>query len=247
MGLIPKSVENAFNATLTPLVKSVQFLHLSPNMISTIGVVPSIIAAFLLAYGEFVLGGVFILLGGVLDMIDGKLARLTNRVSKFGALYDSTLDRFAEIAMYTGLGYYFVFRNMNVASLMVVIAASGSIMISYVRARAESHGFTCNVGWLRRGERIVILGAGALLSFFPQPFDQIVLFLLRIIPFDLYYAYPPMPITLAIGFIAIFSQLTVIQRVRDVWKQTRSEAVIQKYNPPVHKPSQSEVLGEEKQ
>jgi CDP-diacylglycerol---glycerol-3-phosphate 3-phosphatidyltransferase len=225
MGLIPKSVESTFNRLLIPLVHSVKFLHLSPNTISTIGVVPSFIAAFLLAQGMFVLAGVFILTGGILDMIDGKLARLTNRTSQFGALYDSTLDRFAEIAMYTGIGYFFVFQDMHLASLLVVIAASGSIMVSYVRARAESHGFSCNVGWLRRGERIVILGFASLLSFFPQPFDLIVIVFLRIIPFDLTYYYPPMPLTLAIAFVAFFTPITVVQRVYEVWKQTKSERI----------------------
>jgi phosphatidylglycerophosphate synthase len=241
MGLIPKFVEDRFNATLVPLVKAVHFLHLSPNVISTVGIIPSFIAAFLLAYGHFVLGGVFILLGGILDMIDGKLARLTNRTSKFGALYDSTLDRFAELAMYTGLGYYFVFRGMNLASLMVVIAASGSIMVSYVRARAESHGFHCNVGWMRRGERIVFLGGAALLSFFPQPFDYVILLLLKIVPFDIYYLYPPMPITLAIGLIAIFTPITVAQRILEVWKQTKTERSIKTLTPIIKQKDSPEI------
>jgi phosphatidylglycerophosphate synthase len=246
MGLIPKLVENTFNSTLVPLVKAVQLLHLSPNMISTLGIVPSIVAAFLLAKGHFVLGGVFILLGGILDMIDGKLARLTKRTSKFGALYDSALDRFAELAMYTGLGYYFVFRGMNLASFMVVIAASGSIMVSYVRARAESHGFSCNVGWMRRGERIVILGGAALLSFFPQPFDYAVFYFLKIIPVDIYYLYPPMPITLAIGFVAIFTPITVVQRIYEVWKQTKNERETQVIVPLMKPEDTTEILGKDK-
>ncbi len=225
MGLIPYWVEKRFNNLLMPLVYSVRALRLSPNMISTIGIFPSFVAAFFLAHGWFVIGGMLILLGGVFDMIDGKLARLTNRTSKFGALYDSTLDRFAEIAMYTGLGYYFVFQSMHLASLLVVIAASGSIMVSYVRARAESHGYTCNVGWMRRGERIVILGGAALLSFFPTPFDTIIIGLLKVIPFDWTYYYPPMPLTLAIALVAIFTPITVVQRIYEVWKQTKSERV----------------------
>jgi len=204
-----------------PLTYSVRALRLSPNTISTIGIIPSFIAAFMLAGGWFVTGGLMIFLGGVLDMIDGKLARLTNRTSSFGALYDSTLDRIAEIAVFTGIGYFFVFQGMHLASLLVVIAASGSIMVSYVRARAESHGFTCNVGWMRRGERIVLLGSGAFFSFYPYPFDTIIIWLLKIIPFDLTYFYPPMPLTLAIALIAFFTPITVAQRVYEVWKQTR--------------------------
>lgn len=223
MGLIPSWVEEKFNKLLIPLVYSVKALHLSPNMISTIGVMPSFAAAFFLAHGWFSLGGILILLGGILDMIDGKLARLTNRASKFGALYDSTLDRFAEIAVYTGVGYFFVFQDMHLASLLVVIAASGSIMVSYVRARAESHGYTCNIGWMRRGERIVILGGAALFSIYPKPFDALVIGALKILPFDLTYYYPPMPLTLAIAIVAFFTPVTVVQRVYEVWKQTKIE------------------------
>ncbi len=226
MGLIPSRLENRFDKLLIPLVYAVKALHLSPNVISTIGIIPSFIAAILLAYGWFVTAGFFILFGGIMDMIDGKIARLTNRTSKFGALYDSTLDRFAEIAMYTGLGYFYVFQSMHLASLLVVIAASGSIMVSYVRARAESHGFSCNVGWMRRGERIVLLGCAALLSFYPQPFDLLVITILKIIPFDLTYYYPPMPLTLAIAIVALFTPITVAQRVHEVWKQTKSERSI---------------------
>ncbi len=223
MALIPSWVENAFNKLLLPLTYSVKALHLSPNTISTIGVIPSFIAAFFLANGWFVTGGILILLGGMLDMIDGKLARLINRTSKFGALYDSTLDRIAEIAVYTGLGYFYVFQEMNLASLLVVIAAGGSIMVSYVRARAESHGFSCNVGWMRRGERIVLIGGGALFSFYPQPFDSLILGLLKVIPFDIYYFYPPMPLTLAIALVALFTPITVVQRVYEVWKQAGTQ------------------------
>jgi len=221
MGLIPSKVEEVFNRSLMPLTYTVKTLRLSPNTISTIGVIPSFAAAFFLANGWFITGGILIFIGGILDMIDGKLARLTNRTSKFGALYDSTLDRIAEIAMYTGLGYFYVFQGMHLASLLVVIAASGSIMVSYVRARAESHGFTCNVGWMRRGERIVILGGGALLTIYPQPFDAIVFAFLKVIPFDITYYYPPMPLTLAIGLVAVFTPITVAQRVYEVWKQAR--------------------------
>ena len=226
MGLIPSGIENGFNKLLMPLVYTVKTFHISPNMLSTIGIIPSIVAAFLLAYGWFVAAGVFILLGGVIDMIDGKLARLTNRTSKFGALYDSTLDRIAEIAMYTGIGYFFVYQDMHFTSLLVVIAASGSIMVSYVRARAESHGYSCNVGWMRRGERIVLLGGAALLSFYPQPFDALVIGILKILPFDLTYYYPPMPLTMAIAIVAFFTPITVAQRVYVVWKQTKTEKIV---------------------
>ncbi len=225
MGLIPSTVEDSFNKLLNPLVYTVKTLRISPNMLSTIGIFPSIVAAFFLANGWFVTAGVFILLGGVIDMIDGKLARLTNRISNFGALYDSTLDRFAEIAMYTGIGYFFVYQDMHFTSLLVVIAASGSIMVSYVRARAESHGYSCNVGWMRRGERIVLFGGAALLSFYPQPFDALVIGILKILPFYLTYYYPPMPLTLAIAIVAFFTPITVAQRVYEVWKQTKAEKI----------------------
>jgi phosphatidylglycerophosphate synthase len=223
MALIPKSIEIAFDRVLIIPVQWLRSLHLSPNMISTVGIIPSVIAAFLLAYGYFVSAGILILIGGLLDMMDGKLARLTNRVSKFGALYDSTLDRLAEIAMYIGLGYYFVFQGMHFTSLLVVIAAGGSVMVSYVRARAESHGFTCNVGLMRRGERIVLLGVAAFVSFLPEPFDWLMINMLELLPFGWSYAFPPMPLTLAIGLVAILTPITVGQRIYEAWKQVKAE------------------------
>jgi len=222
MPLIPQSIVVGFNSILDRLAQTRFFSRLSPNLVSTCGILVGIVPAFLFAYGEFEWAGVFIILSGVLDMLDGKIARASGRTTIFGALYDATVDRATELAIYTGIGAYFIVRNMHLTSLFVVFAAGGSWLVSYVRARAESFGVPCEVGLLRRGERFVLLAAGAILSFAPGPFHEAALWFLDVINLKIPYAYPPMPLTISIILIAILSQITIVQRLIHVWKSTQS-------------------------
>jgi CDP-diacylglycerol--glycerol-3-phosphate 3-phosphatidyltransferase len=137
-------------------------------------------------------------------------------------VYDSTLDRATELAVFTGIGAYFIIRNMHWTSLVVVVAAGGSWLVSYVRARAESYGVKCHVGFLRRGERFVLLASGGILSFASQPFHELVLWFVTLLNLDVRYVYPPMPLTMVIFLIAGLSQITLVQRLVHVWKSTRS-------------------------
>jgi CDP-diacylglycerol--glycerol-3-phosphate 3-phosphatidyltransferase len=222
MSLIPIAVERTFSSILDRAANTLSVLHIHPNVISVMGFVPNLIAAILLARADFVLGGIFILFGGILDMLDGKVARLTKQTSIFGAVFDAMIDRIGELAIYTGIGTYFILRNMHLTTLIVVCAVGGSMLISYVRARSESYGIPCGVGLLRRGERVLLLGFGALLEEFSSLFHDGIQGLLGIIGYERLYAYPPMPLTLSLIAIAILSPVTIVQRLIYIYKQEKN-------------------------
>jgi phosphatidylglycerophosphate synthase len=222
MPLIPLVIENAMNRVLNRVAHSPIFSRVSPNIVSTLGVVFGVTAAILFARGAFLAAGCFLALSGTLDLLDGKIARSGGRSSVFGAVYDATLDRATELAVFTGIGGYFILRDMHWTSLVVVFAAGGSWLVSYVRARAESYGVKCHVGFLRRGERFVLLAAGAILTIEPNPFHEVALWIIRRLQLQVRYAFPPMPLTLVIFLLAILSQITIVQRLVHVWKVTRA-------------------------
>jgi CDP-diacylglycerol--glycerol-3-phosphate 3-phosphatidyltransferase len=138
-------------------------------------------------------GGFLVLLGGLCDSIDGSLARNSGKASRFGALLDSSVDRYAEFAMLFGIGGFFLLSRDYLSSAGTFLALCGSFMVSYTRARAESLGFAAKVGIMQRPERIVFLGAGALIH--------------------------PVALQIAIWLVALFSNYTALQRLRFAFKQ----------------------------
>lgn len=193
---LPEKVKNWFLGLIKPVVDFFIRLELNPNFFTTIGFVLSIIAAYLFATGSLRLAGLIILLAGTFDIVDGQVARATNRVTKFGALYDSTLDRYSEVIMFFGLAYFFVNESMLKTSVAVSIALGGSIMVSYVRARAEALGFECKVGIMQRPERVVYIGLGALIH-------QYLLIV-------------------ALTVVAVLANITALQRLYYIWQQENS-------------------------
>lgn len=161
-------VYNVFNPFINLLVK----FGVTPNMITLLGLIINIVAAVILIYGaeqsdrsdHRLVGwaGFVILLGGLMDMIDGRLARVTNSSSKYGALFDSVLDRYSEMFMFLGICYYLISKDYFYSSLFAFIAMIGSIMVSYTRARAEGLGVNASVGIMQRPERVIIVGVSAL-------------------------------------------------------------------------------------
>lgn len=198
---LPESLKNGYLRAITPVVDFFIRLQLNPNFFTTIGFVLSIIAAYFFATGGLRLAGFIILLAGTFDIIDGRVARATNRVTRFGALYDSTLDRYSEVIMFFGLAFYFVSKNMMLTSVAVSIALGGSIMVSYVRARAEALGFDCKVGIMQRPERVVYIGVGALIH---------------------EYA-----LIVALSIVAILANFTALQRLYHIWRQENGSSKIE--------------------
>jgi len=143
-----------------PLDAIAGFLHrvgVTPNAITVFGLLVTLAAAVLIGLGKFLPGGLVLLIGAPMDALDGSLARLTGKVTKFGAFFDSVTDRYAELFIFAGLLYYYLQTGDATACLLTFAAAAGSVLVSYVRARAESLGFEAKVGLLSRVGRLVIL------------------------------------------------------------------------------------------
>lgn len=199
--VLPQNIKDWFLNFIKPVVDLFIRLELNPNFFTTIGFVLSIISAYFFAVGSLRLGGLVILLAGTFDIVDGQVARATNRVTKFGALYDSTLDRYSEVIMFFGLAYFFVSQSMLKTSVAVSIALGGSIMVSYVRARAEALGFECKVGMMQRPERVVYIGLGALIH---------------------QYA-----LILALTIVAVLANFTALQRLYHIWQQENGSSKVE--------------------
>lgn len=218
--LIPKKVETLYLKTIEKFLGFFLHLNINPNFLTTLALIISIFAGYFFAVGKFVIAGVLTLLSGIFDTIDGKIARMTNRVTKFGALYDSTLDRYAEVIIFFGIGVYLIKYGFYITSVAAVFAIGGSMMVSYVRARAEGLGFECNIGYMRRAERIVLLGFGSIFYFLHDYFMMFFDYIFQ--KFDLDFpSYPPMPLSIAIYIMAVLTNITAFQRLHYVWKKSK--------------------------
>ena len=164
---LPKWLQDGFVNLLNPLVQLFSKWNINPNTFTVWGLIITTSATVVLfANPDFVhLAGVLILLGGICDILDGKLARTSGRVTKFGALFDSSIDRYSEVIMFFGIAAFYVKQDNYILSVITFIALGGSTMVSYVRARAEALGFEAKVGMMQRPERVVFIGAGALFHY----------------------------------------------------------------------------------
>src|SRR5688500_1521963 len=136
-------------------------LRIHPNTLTLIGVLINVAAAWALGRDQFRVAGVIMIVANIFDFIDGKVAHLTNTVSRFGAFWDSTLDRFSDIALFLGLIYLYATLRRTDYVMIAALAMMFSIMTSYARARAESLIDKCKVGFMERPERIVLFMIGA--------------------------------------------------------------------------------------
>src|SRR5260221_5039251 len=133
---------------------------INPNVLTFLGLVVNFGAAVMFAVGRFRTGALIIFFAGFLDMLDGQVARRQNRVTAFGAFYDSTLDRYADMALYMGLLVYYSVSGRTPYGVLAAVATAGSVMVSYARARAESLIPLCKVGFMVLPERFVLLIIG---------------------------------------------------------------------------------------
>ncbi|MCS7228898.1 MAG: CDP-alcohol phosphatidyltransferase family protein [Candidatus Kryptonium sp.] len=227
--LIPKKVEKLYLNSIEKLLRFALHLNINPNFLTTVSFFVGILAGYFFAVGKFIIAGILTLLSGILDTLDGKIARMTNRVTKFGALYDSTLDRYTEVVIFFGIGVYLIKYSFYITSVAAVFAIGGSMMVSYIRARAEGLGFECDVGLMRRAERVVLLGFGSVFYFLHDYFIKFFDFAFE--KFDLSFpAYPPMPLSIAIYIMAIFTNVTALQRLYYVWKKSKEIDLAEQQN-----------------
>ena len=144
------------------IVRALALSRIHPNVLTFLGLVINTWAAFLFAAGSFRWAGVVVILAGLFDMVDGRVARETNRVTRFGGFFDSVLDRYSDLALFMGLLVYYASINRFFYIVLTAIVMTGSVMVSYTRARAEYTIPKCKVGFLERPERVVLIIIGAL-------------------------------------------------------------------------------------
>lgn len=199
-----------------PTVHGMIKVGITPNVVTTTGLVLNIVAAAVLVYGGFYgedgdfsyvgWGGLIILFAGLFDMMDGQVARIGDMKSTFGALYDSVLDRYSELITFFGICYYLNLHHYFWGSIIAFIALIGSLMVSYVRARAEGLGIECKVGLMQRPERVVLTSLGAICCglyyhFVKEPaFDPVYVLIVPLL------------------VVAIFSNITAFGRLRHCHK-----------------------------
>jgi len=146
---------------LRAIISACVKLRVHPNVLTFVGVVINVLAAWALALGRFMLAGVIMIVANIFDFIDGKVAHELELQSKFGAFWDSTLDRFSDLALLVGLIYLYSSMGRTDYVMVAALALIFSIMTSYARARAESLVDKCKVGFMERPERIVLFMIGA--------------------------------------------------------------------------------------
>jgi CDP-diacylglycerol--glycerol-3-phosphate 3-phosphatidyltransferase len=150
-----------------PVARGLASLGLRPNQLSCLGLVSSAIAAGAFAADQRRAGAVCLALAGALDILDGAVARISGQVSPFGAFLDSVLDRYSDLLVLAGIVFLFTRLGRLEDVVGTLLAVVGTVMVSYTRARAESVGVDCRVGFMERGERLLVLILGALLDLLP--------------------------------------------------------------------------------
>ncbi len=187
---------------IDPLTRWLVRKRVHPNLITTSGFVVTVFAGFLYGTDHVRTAGLFVLLGGAHDIFDGRVARESGLQSKFGAFYDSVLDRISEVVIYIGLISLYNQYEMSLLNIgmiyLIAMAMAGSLMISYTRAKAETLGLDCSVGLMQRAERVVLLGVGSLI--FGLSWDGLV-------------------ISGVIVIFAILTNYTAVRRILWVYKQ----------------------------
>jgi CDP-diacylglycerol--glycerol-3-phosphate 3-phosphatidyltransferase len=180
-----------FKWFLDPLAGFFNRLGITPNMMTMVGLLGNTVGAYFLARGEMLTGGLFVLLMTPIDALDGTMARLRGESSDFGAFVDSVTDRYSELIIYGGLLYHFLKLGEPLGGLLVFGAAAGSVLVSYVKARAEALGYEARVGLLTRVERYLVLAPSLV-------FNQLFI---------------------GLTIIAVFANITALQRIWHVRAQ----------------------------
>jgi CDP-diacylglycerol--glycerol-3-phosphate 3-phosphatidyltransferase len=183
----------ACNKVILQIVRGLALSRIHPNVLTFLGLLINVGAAWLLAVGQFRWAGAVIIGAGLFDMVDGRVARETNRVTRFGGFFDSVLDRYSDLGLLVGLLVWYGSINRSSYVVLTAVAMMGSVMVSYTRARAENSIPTCKVGFMERPERVVLMIIGALFNKEAQ----------------------------VLWVIAVLSNLTVIHRMIFTWQEAK--------------------------
>jgi CDP-diacylglycerol--glycerol-3-phosphate 3-phosphatidyltransferase len=185
-----------------PVVRPLAKLGVTPNMLTVLGVLGNIGAGALCANGDFLWAGIVVLLASALDMFDGALARATGQATPFGSAFDATMDRVSEAAVFFGLLVYFSDRGGRTEELLIFVAIVASILVSYVRARAEILGLKMKEGAFTRFERVALMGIGLIAH--DVSGENVI--------------------TPVLWILAVLASFTALQRLAIVWVKTRDRA-----------------------
>ncbi len=197
--MIGRKIGDVFKVLHSGVVRGLALTRLNPNVLTFIGFSINAVAAYLFAEGYFFKAGLTVILAGVFDLTDGPVARVTNRVTTFGGFFDSVMDRYSDMILYTGLLVYYA-RNGSVLYVVVTGAVIiGSVMTSYTRTRAEALLPSCKVGFLERPERIVLIIIGSLAN----------------------------RMAAVLWVMAVFSNITVIHRCFYTWQESHKLSSMQ--------------------
>jgi CDP-diacylglycerol--glycerol-3-phosphate 3-phosphatidyltransferase len=191
MNLIDVRKDLSYRIT-DPAVRILSKSRITPNVLTFINLALNIIAAYVIATGHFLLGGVLVLVAGLFDLLDGALARFTKQTTRFGAILDSVADRISEAAILCGLLIWYIPQEeASLEIVLIFVVLIGSFLVSYIRARAEGLGWQCQVGLFTRAERVIVLAIGLLVN----------------------------QIFIALCVLVVFVFITVVQRLVYLWKQ----------------------------
>jgi CDP-diacylglycerol--glycerol-3-phosphate 3-phosphatidyltransferase len=188
-----RAIGRSCNTIIRLIVRGLALSKIHPNVLTFFGLLINIVAAVLLAQGMFRAAAFVIIGAGLFDMVDGRVARATNQVTRFGGFFDSVLDRYSDLALLIGLLVYYGSINRPLYVVLTAVVMMASVMISYARSRAENVIPTCKVGFMERPERVVLFIIGAL-------FDRMA------------------PV---LWVIAVLGNLTVFHRMLFTWQETK--------------------------
>jgi CDP-diacylglycerol--glycerol-3-phosphate 3-phosphatidyltransferase len=188
-----RAIGVACGAIIDRIVRLLALSRIHPNVLTALGLVINSVAAFLFAQGNFRAAGFVVIGAGLFDMVDGRVARETNRVTRFGGFFDSVVDRYSDLALFMGLQVYYSYINRPFYIVLTAIVMTGSVMVSYTRARAENTIPKCKVGFLERPERVVLIILGALFNCMAP----------------------------VLWVLAVLSNVTVIHRMIYTWQETK--------------------------
>ncbi len=197
--MLSQTIGRICRAILNLMVRGISLLGVNPNLLTFVGFLITLLAAYYLAEGRFFDAGIVIIFSGVFDMLDGRLARITNKVTKFGAFFDSVLDRYSDMALFLGLLIHYARIEEMTYLVLAGVVMMGAVMTSYTRARAESLIPLCKVGFMERPERLVLIIIGALFN--------------KMAP--------------VLWVMAVMSNLTVVHRIVYTWKQASGDSPVE--------------------
>jgi len=194
--LLPHSVPRRIT---DPIVAVIARTGATPNHLTALGFLGNVGAGVLAARGDFLAAGLVMLAFSAVDLLDGALARATGRATAFGAVFDSVLDRLSEAAVLGGLSFYFAQRGEREEIALCFAALVGSVMVSYVKARAEAHGLVLKEGLFTRAERVLLVAGGLIIS----------------------------QVRIALWILAVMANATALQRLYVAWDRFRRDGAMQ--------------------